>query len=151
MIRCALHWGEHGSDNFTLWCFTLDHAAWLYNKIPQMLSGLTPLEMIANYKADHKDLACTHVWGCPCYGLDPVLQNGKKIPKWNRRARMGQFLGFSRFHSSTVALVRNLHTGHVSPQYHVVFDDKFDTIFNNSSTNENFDAICNDLLGNFQD
>ena len=43
---------------------------------------------------------------------------------------MGQFLGFSRVHSSTVALVRNLHTGHVSPQYHIVVDDKFETVFN---------------------
>ena len=146
MIHCALHWGEHGSDNLALWSFALDHAAWLYNKIPQMHSGLTPLEMITSCKADHKDLARTHVWGCPCYVLDPVLQNNKKIPKWNRRARMGQFLGFSRFHSSTVALVRNLHTGHVSPQYHVVFDDKFETVFNEGRSNEEVDKICDSLF-----
>ena len=101
-----------------------------------MLSGLTPLEMITSCKADHKDLARIHGWGSPCYVLDPALQNNKKIPKWNRGARMGQCLGFSCFYSSTVVLVWNLHTGHVSPQYHVVFDDKFETVFNEGRTNK---------------
>ena len=59
---------------------------------------------------------------------------------------MGQFLGFSRFHSSTVALVRNLHTGHVSPQYHVVFDDKFETVFNEGRSNEEVDKIFDSLF-----
>ena len=26
VIHCALHWGEHGSDNLALWSFALDHA-----------------------------------------------------------------------------------------------------------------------------
>ena len=81
MINCALHWGEHSSDNLALWSFVLDHVAWLYNKIPHMQSGVTPLEMIMSCKADHKDRVCTYVWDCPCYVLDPVLQNNKKIPK----------------------------------------------------------------------
>ena len=59
---------------------------------------------------------------------------------------MGQFLGFSRFHSSTVALVQNLHTGYVSPQYHVVFDNKFETVFNEGRSNEEVDKICDSLF-----
>jgi hypothetical protein len=38
------------------------------------------------------------------------------------------FLGFSSEHSSLVPLVLNLRTGHVSPQYHVIFDDNFETV-----------------------
>lgn len=38
------------------------------------------------------------------------------------------FLGFSPEHSSLVPLVLNLRTGHVSPQYHVIFDDNFETV-----------------------
>ena len=142
MIHAAINWGEDGSDELSLWPFALDHAAWLYNRIPQQNSGLTPLEMATSNKSDHKDLLRTHVWGCPCYVLDPKLQNNKKLPKWNRRARMGQFLGFSRYHSSTVALVRNLHTGFISPQYHIVFDDKFETVFGGSVSDEELDRIC---------
>ena len=31
-------------------------------------------------------------------------------------------------YASSVALVLNLKTGHVSPQYHVIFDDTFSTV-----------------------
>ena len=74
------------------------------------------------------------------------MQNNKKLPKWNRRARMGQFLGVSRHNSSAVALVWNLHTGFTSPQYHVVFDDKFETVFSGSVSNEELDRICQRLF-----
>jgi hypothetical protein len=60
--------------------------------------------------------------------LDPHLQDGKKIPKWHPRARRGMFLGFSSQHSTNVGLVLNLKTGHISPQYHLVFDDLFSTV-----------------------
>ena len=146
MIHAALHWGSDGSDDLSLWSFAVDYAAWLYNRIPQRLSGITPLEMITSTKSDHRDLLRSHVWGCPVYVLEPTLQDGKKLPKWNRRARMGQFLGFSRQHSSTVAMVQNLHTGYVSPQYHVVFDDNFQTVFHDGKSSEELDKICNQLF-----
>jgi hypothetical protein len=76
----------------------VNHAAWLYNQIPQRFSGITPLEMVTNFKSDHRDLMRTHVWGCPAYVLEAKLQDGKKLPKWNWRAWMGQFLGFSKKH-----------------------------------------------------
>ena len=65
MIHTALNWGEHASDNIKLWAFAVNHAAWLYNHIPQCLSGITPLEMVTHAKSDHRDLHRTHVWGCP--------------------------------------------------------------------------------------
>ena len=80
------------------------------------------------------------------YVLDPVLQNNKKIPKWNQRAQMGQFCDFFRVYSSNVILARNLHTGHVSPRYHVVFDDMFKTVFNEGRSNEEVDRIFETLF-----
>ena len=59
---------------------------------------------------------------------------------------MGQFLDFSCVHSSTVTLVRNLHTGHISPQYPVVFDDNFETVFNEGRSNEEVDIIYDSLF-----
>lgn len=38
------------------------------------------------------------------------------------------FLGFSPVHSSLVPLVLNIETGRITPQYHVVFDDRFETV-----------------------
>ncbi len=37
-------------------------------------------------------------------------------------------MGHSAQHASSVGLVRNLQTGHISPQFHVVYDDFFETI-----------------------
>jgi hypothetical protein len=37
----------------------------------------------------------------------------------------------SKHHSTTVHLVLNPTTGDVSPQYHVLFDDYFSTVFSN--------------------
>ena len=70
-----------------------------------------------------------HVWGCPVYVLDPALQSGKKIPKWSKQARIAQIMGFLEQHSLLVPKVQNLETGHVSPQYHAVFDDKVLQVF----------------------
>ena len=38
------------------------------------------------------------------------------------------FVGFSSAHSSDVLLILNLRTEHLSPQYHIVFDDDFSTV-----------------------
>jgi hypothetical protein len=47
------------------------------------------------------------------------------------------FVGYSPDHSSMVPMVLNLATGHISPQYHVVFDDSFHTVPSlHSSTTE---------------
>jgi hypothetical protein len=93
-----------------------------------MLGGLSPNEVWSGKRCDHSELRRAHVFGCPVYVLDPKLADGNKIPKWDHRARMGMFLGFSHEHSSLVPLVLNLRTCHVSPQYHVIFDYTFKTV-----------------------
>ena len=60
--------------------------------------------------------------------LEAKLQgNTKGIRKWDPRARLGVYLGHSPLHAAS-ALVLNPGTGHVSPQYHLVFDDEFTTV-----------------------
>lgn len=156
MVHAAIHWPEDGADDICLWAFAVQHAAWLYNRLPnKSLGWRTPLEALTKTKSDHRELLRTHVWGCPVFVLDPQLQDGHKIPKFNRRARMGQFLGFSDEHSSLVARVRNLSTNYVSPQYHVVFDDYFTTIYNeamleDTAVDQIFDNLfdtCRDYYG----
>ena len=152
MVHVALHWPSDGADEICLWAFAIKHAVWLYNRLPNSHSGLTPLEIFTKTKSDHRDLLRAHVWGCPVFVLDPSLQAGKKIPKWNRRSRLGQFLGFSDEHSSLVGKVRNLTTNYVSPQYHLVFDDLFQTIFSDgNSNNPESNGLCNNLFDTAQD
>ena len=59
---------------------------------------------------------------------------------------MGQFLGFSDDHSSLVVNVRNLRTGYVCLQFHIVFDDLFQTVFSSCDNDIIVDAICNHML-----
>jgi hypothetical protein len=61
--------------------------------------GLCPLEIWSQQKLEHSELTRAHVFGCPVYVLDPWLQDGKKIPKWDSKARQGIFVGFVRLAS----------------------------------------------------
>ena len=38
------------------------------------------------------------------------------------------YVGFSLLHSSTVGLVRNLWTGNISPQFHLIYNNWFETV-----------------------
>jgi hypothetical protein len=145
MIHVSLHWDEQDSDAVALWPFAVCHAVRLYNRLPNGVTGLSPMEILTSTHLDHRDLLRTHVWGCPVYVLDPKLQDGNKIPKWNCWARQGQLLGFSDEHSLLVATVCHLTTVFVSPQFHVVFDDHYHTVYGDGEGKLITDAIC-DLL-----
>ena len=69
-----------------------------------------------------------HVWGCQCYILEPMLQDGHKLPKWKPQSHHGIFVGFSPHDSSLVLLVLNTQPGKISPHFHAVFDDWFTSV-----------------------
>jgi hypothetical protein len=71
-------------------------------------------------------------FGCPVYVLDPALQAGQTYHKWKKRARVGIYIGRSPRHPRNVALVLNLTTGLVSPQFHVRYDSSFSTVEENN-------------------
>ena len=123
MIHCHIRWPSAFSPS--LWPMALEYATWIYNHIPQEDNDMCPMEVFSGTKIDCTLLRRVRVWGCPSNVLDPKLQDGKKLPKWARRSRRGQFLGFSPQHSSLVGMIRNLDTGHISPQFHVVYDELF--------------------------
>ena len=64
---------------------------------------------------------------------------------------MGHFLGFSDDHSSLVKNVRNLSTGYISPQFHLVFDDLFETFICTKDDDNGFNKIYNDLFDSNRD
>eukprot|EP00957_Ditylum_brightwellii_P029805 2254572-Ditylum_brightwellii.AAC.1 len=74
----------------------MDHAAWLFNRIPKMESTYSPLELFSSGKMwpnDQKNKF--HTWGLRAYVLEQKLQkSGIKIPKWDKRARVGMLMGF---------------------------------------------------------
>ena len=86
---------------------------------------------------NYAELQTCKVWGCPAYVLDPRIQDGKKLPKWQPKSRRGQFLGRSRRHASNIGLIRNLRTGSKTTQFHVVYDNHFTTIPSEGRLNDN--------------
>ena len=125
LLHASVHW-KNGIDS-SLWPMAVDYATYLYNHIPNE-KGLAPCDLFFGTHSPRHKLRDLHVWGCPVYVLDPTLQQGKKLPRWEPRSRRGLFVGYSPHHSSNVPLVLNLSTGHISPQFHVVFDDHFSTV-----------------------
>ena len=120
----------------------VNHAVWILNNLPGD-NGLSAEEKFSGQKLfNYDNLRSTHVWGAPVYVLDPALQNGSKLPKFKARSRQGQFLGYSSEHSSSVGLILNRQTGRISPQFHVVYDDYFQTVRGLADSREvDLDAI----------
>jgi hypothetical protein len=124
LIHAMINWPDIIQESF--WPFAVQLAIDLHNSTPSP-SGLTPLEIFSGTKSQN-NLANYHPFGCPIFVLDPSLRQNNKIPRWKPRSRVGVCLGNSPHHASSVPLVYSTTTGLVSPQYHVVFDDKFTTI-----------------------
>jgi hypothetical protein len=110
-----------------LWPYALRNANELRNTLPDKEDGSSPIERFCQTNVSPK-IKHNHTFGCPVYALHNRLQAGGREPKWNPRARLGINLGPSPRHASSVSLVLNLQTGLVSPQYHLQFDDFFETV-----------------------
>ena len=72
--------------------------------------------------------------GVPVYVLDPRLQDGFKIPKFEPRTRKGICLGLSPLHASCVGMILNPEDNGISPQFHCICDDYFETVGYNAET-----------------
>jgi hypothetical protein len=113
-----------------LWPYALQHDCMIHNKVRVRLDrDLKTAEELFSGTERQVELTDLHPFGCPVYVLDSKLQSGNgSIPRWEPRSRVGVYLGHSSEHAGSVALVLNLTTGHVSPQFHCVFDDDFTTV-----------------------
>jgi hypothetical protein len=126
LIHAMIHWP--GEVSLNLWPFAVEYAVYLWNLTPQMRSTRSPSELFFGVTSDHSILNDVKCWGCPAYVLDPTIQDGKKLPRWSPRSKLGQFLGRSREHGNSVGRIRNLKTGAITAQFHVVYDNHFSTV-----------------------
>jgi hypothetical protein len=100
------------------------------NNLMHPADGRTPYQTFATLDTTPINISNFHTFGCPCYVLDHRLQSGSsiKIPKWEPRSRMGIYVGRSPLHASNVGLILNPPAGHVSTQFHVIYDHDFTTV-----------------------
>ena len=132
MLHAAIHWPEMA--DLSLWPMAVQHAVFLHNHVPSPSTGLCPHDLFFKTRWSQTKFHDLRVWGGPVYVLDKTLSDGKKLPRWMPRSHRKVFMGLSPKHSSTVPLVLNPGTGAITPQYHVVFDDKFTTIGTNEDS-----------------
>ena len=111
-----------------LWPYALKAFSEQINVLKVDDDVITPMEKFAGttteiYIKNH------HIWGLPVYVLDGIFKvNISVIPYWDACSHAGIYLVHSSFHSGSVALGQNPATSQVSPQFNVVFDDKFSTV-----------------------
>ena len=138
MIHSATHWPDVA--NSELWPMAVKHACFLYNHVPHHTTGLSPSDIFTRTRWPQRRFHDLHVWGCPVYVLEKELQDGKKIPKWRPRSRRSVYMGISNQHASSVPLVLNTSTGAITPQFHIVFDDWFATVYSSTDELPNFSS-----------
>jgi len=135
--HAAIHWPEVA--NVDLWPLAVLHAVHILNRIPREDTGRSPLELFSRKTWPSSKFHDLHVWGCPVYVLDSTLSDGHKLPRWKPRSSRCVYVGQSLKHGHAVPLVLNLDTGKISPQFHVVFDDWFQTVDANATSPIDFD------------
>jgi hypothetical protein len=79
MLHLAMHWSQQAHSQF--WPQAINYSVWVFNRLPNVENGLTPNELWSSVQNSGKELARTHVFGCPVYVLDAAIQDGRKIPK----------------------------------------------------------------------
>jgi hypothetical protein len=126
LIHATHRWPR--AVNAHLWPYALRLAVHLRNAVPRSEGDYSPHQHFSGLMDATLDPKQEHPFGCPVYVLSDHLQTGNPHGKWKDRARVGVYLGHSPDHASTVAYILNVTTGHVSAQFHVVFDDHFDTV-----------------------
>jgi len=129
--RTLLIHAQHNWPNMIttlLWPYALSSAIYTYNNYKISKQNSTPSQIFSSHTSTHiPPLQQQHTWGCPVYVLENLAQT-KMVSKWEPRSRLGVYLGHSPHHAGSVALVLNIKTLFVSPQFHVVYDDQFSTL-----------------------
>ena len=126
MLHSTFHWQARASVQ--LWAIVVDYTIWIFNQLPQMDAIVCPNKIWSQTCVAQEDFHRAHAFRCPVYILHPKLQDGKNIPRWDSWARLGMFVGFLTVHSPLISLVLTLCTRKISPQYHVNFFNKFETV-----------------------
>jgi hypothetical protein len=128
LIHANRHWPS--AVNHYLWPYALRHANAVINSTPSLVKDRNNRSPEQMFSKSTVNINVKHwvPFGCCTYCLDNTLQNRKKINKWQQCAHVGLYLGLSAQHARTVALVLNIQTGLTSPQFHVQFNTKFETM-----------------------
>ena len=139
LLHAAHRWPK--AVHASLWPCAIKHYVNLRNSLPRRFTAKqktgkmtvpakfddSPLSRFSGTVVE-PNLSHFHPFGSPVYVLKEALQSQQAHNKWTDRARVGIFLCHSPHHATDVPLVLNTQTGLVSPQFHLIYDDDFDTV-----------------------
>ena len=131
LIPADRRWG--GGGMIYLWPYAMRTANEAVNNSPNMQDKFkrTPTDIMFNTQVQ-MNIKHWHPFACPAYVLENKLQDEKQLyNKWKSRSKVGIYIGHSPLHARNIALILNLETGMVSPQFHVSYDKTFETIKQN--------------------
>ena len=138
LLHAAIHWPDMADP--TLWALAVRHSVWIYNHIPNISTGLSPIDLWTRSRFPLRKLHDLHVWGSPAYVLQKRLADGKSVGRWEPRSQRCVNVGFSALHSKEVPYVLNPSTGSITPQWNITFDDYFSTVSSNDVALPDFDT-----------
>ena len=69
------------------WPMAMKHAQYLLNHLPTK-NNVCPLDLVLKTSVPQSNLWNLHIWEAPCFVLDPKLQDGHKIPKFEPRCQV---------------------------------------------------------------
>jgi hypothetical protein len=125
LIHAKHRWGLAIKAN--LWPYALRHRNDVFNSMQCNKQQLSPIEIFLNSNVRPK-LKHFHPIGCPADCVGNSIQSGKNYPKWLEQSKPVVYLGSSPQHARSVSLVLDLQTAHVSPQFHLRYDNLFETV-----------------------
>jgi hypothetical protein len=111
----------------SLWTYEIRLSGYIDNSTIQHTTFNSHIEEFANVAVRAK-LRHFHPFRCPAYVL--IRHDRTKISKWDPKSKIGVYIGSSPKHARSVHLILNPSTGLTSPQYHMRFDDLFQTTTN---------------------
>lgn len=126
IIHAKRHWPDAITTN--LWPYALRSANNAHNYTISLKHKQLPINRFSQVE-ETNEMRNFHTFGCPSYALHSELQSGNRRSKhkWGDRAMISINLGPSPRHGKSVNLLLNVTTGIITPQFHVKFDDAFDT------------------------
>jgi hypothetical protein len=116
-----------------MWPYAIHHAVTFHNASIRRDKNMSPYELFTGEAAPW-NLNDFRVFGCPVYVLQKKLQDGDNFAKWKARSWQGVYVRHYTCHPSSIPLIYNYTTTHVTPQYHIVFNEGFSSIIDPSNT-----------------
>jgi transposase InsO family protein len=125
LLHAMAKWPSVISED--MWMSALRHAVNFHNSSFRKTQQVTPYEAFTG-QVSPWSINDFRVFGSPTYVLRKELQDGVTLNKWKPRSWLGVYIGTSNCHASAIPLIYNPTSTHVSPQFHVIYDEYFYTV-----------------------